>query len=58
MKFQSALFAVAVADIEPLKRLDTLVRSRFHIQIFEMVNDRSQSFINKGLGTNNDRYQS
>ena len=48
MKFQSALFAVAVADIEPLKRLDTLVRSRFHIQKFEM--NRSHSFINKGLG--------
>ena len=48
MKFQSALFAVAVADIEPLKRLDTLVRSRFHIQTFEI--DRSHSFINKGLG--------
>ena len=28
MKFQSALVAVALADIEPLKRLDTLVRSR------------------------------
>ena len=50
MKFQSALFAVAVADIEPLKRLDTLVRSRFHIQTFQMVTDRSHSFINKGLG--------
>ena len=50
MKFQSALFAVAVADIEPLKRLDTLVRSRFHIQAFELVNDRSHSFINKTLG--------
>ena len=49
MKFQSALFAVAVADIEPLKRLDTLVRSRFHIQTFEMVNDQPHSFINKGL---------
>ena len=32
MKFtQSALLAVAVADIEPLKRLNTLVRSRFLI---------------------------
>ena len=50
MKFQSALFAVAVADIEPLKRLDTLVRTRFHIQASEMVNDRSHLFINKGLG--------
>ena len=49
MKFQSALFAVAVADIEPLKRLDTLVRSCFHIQTFKMVNDQSHSFINKGL---------
>ena len=28
MKFQSALVAVALADIEPLKRLNTLVRSR------------------------------
>ena len=58
MKFQSALFAVTVADIEPLKRLDTLVRSRFHIQTFEMINDWSHSFINKGLGTNNGRHQS
>ena len=39
MKFQSALVAVAVADIEPLKRLDTLVRSRFHIQTFELTID-------------------
>ena len=45
MKFQSALFAVAVADIEPLKRLDTLVRSRLYIQTFD-----EWSGINKGLG--------
>ena len=33
MKFQSALVAVAVADIEPLKRLNALVRSRFQTNI-------------------------
>jgi hypothetical protein len=48
MKFQSALVAVAFADIEPLKRLNALVRSRF----------QTTEFIIKGLGINNSYHQS
>ena len=45
MKFtQSAILAVAVADIEPLKRLNTLVRSR--LRIFK----RSKTGIHAPLG--------
>jgi len=51
MKFQSALVAVAVADIDPLKRLDTLVRSRLK---YKMINQKSFSFINKSLDINID----
>ena len=42
MKFQSALVAVAFADIEPLKRLNTLVRSRL-IENFFIKLDRSKN---------------
>ena len=42
MKFQSALVAVAFADIEPLKRLNTLVRSRL-IGNFFIKLDRSKN---------------
>ena len=62
MKFQSALVAVAVADIEPLKRLNALVRSRFKLtfqyDIFKWFMNIRTEFINTGLGTNNSYHQS
>ena len=65
MKFQSVLVAVAFADIEPIKRLNALVRSRFQTNIsiwnFQVEHQNwlsSTEFINKGLGINNSYHQS
>ena len=44
MKFQSALVAVAVADIEPIKRLNALVRSRL------IVNEHQNRVYKYGSG--------